>query len=116
MKIPAKTIDLGKELGYDGYFVKMPKSVREGWIHDFQELQKEDEGNTRLGNIRLLELVEEWNLDDETGSRLPLVREVEDNAAKGDILSQVPVDVLVLLANSLTNSVQGNVKDFSSKS
>lgn len=121
MKIPSERIDLGA-IGYPDYWVEMPKSVREGFIHEFSKLgagtddddSPEALDRSRLTNAKLLELVTAWNIDDEAGKVLPVMGKVKDRAARDKIVAEIPVDVLVFLAKRMTGNltVPEATKDF----
>jgi hypothetical protein len=123
MKIPSKRIELG-ELGYPGYYIEMPRSVKEGFIQSFAataaKSDQSDEAKAAAGreaNVKILELVTDWNLDDDQGNPLPLFRTLDSYEQKVAILAEMPVDILVHLAQNLTGaSVPEPVKDFSNRS
>jgi hypothetical protein len=113
VKIPTTHIDL-KDIGYEGYWVEMPRSIKEGFLHEFSKLssKKVDEDSpealdqSRVTNAKLLELVTAWNIDDDSGKVLPLMSKTKDKATRDRIVSELPVDVIVHLAQRMTGSVQ----------
>lgn len=123
MRIPTEHIDL-KDLGYEGYWIEMPRSIKEGFLHEFSKLTtrvpQDDEvtegslDSSRLTNAKLLELVTAWNIDDEAGKVLPLMSKTKNKADRDRILAEIPVDVLVHLANRMTGNitVPERTKDF----
>lgn len=123
MKIPTDHIELA-QIGYEGYWVEMPKSMKEGFLHDFAKVgraaaaaaEKEggDDEASRASNIMLLSLVSAWNFDDEAGNPLTLVSKAKSEADKKKVLAEIPVDVLVFLVNRIAGNVQvsDKTKDF----
>jgi len=126
------------EIGYEGYWVDMPKSVKEGWLYDFQtrtggvnpdsngetKLQTDEERRATADANResftgLLELITAWNLDDEDGNVMPLLSTVKNDKKKRNaVISELPIDVIIFLSDRLTKGLKVGEKteDFSSKS
>jgi len=82
VKIPTRRIELS-EIGYEGYWVDMPRSVKEGWINEFASRTRPstngnepDDGESfqsaRRANLMLLDMITAWNIDDDKGEVLPL--------------------------------------------
>ena len=118
MKIPIDRVDLG-ELGYEGYWVEVPRSVREGQLHEFANLSidSSDEkaaDSARSANIKILELVTDWNIDDQNGKVMPVPIKAKTRAEKERIVSEIPVDVLIFITRRVTEgiSVPEGTKDF----
>lgn len=123
MKIPSQHIDLN-ELGYEGYWVEMPRSIKEGFLHDFQKVGRPvpgaaegddvDAEQTRASNIKILELVSSWNIDDEDGKVLPLISKCKTKVEKEKVVAELPVDVIVHIAQRVAGNVQipERTKDF----
>lgn len=128
MKIPVQHIDL-TELGYEGYWVEMPRSIREGFLHDFAKMGKATNGSangetseeddaeqTRETNIKMLELISAWNIDyaDQEGVVMPLLSKCKTKAEKAKVIAELPVDVIVHVAQRIAGNVQvpEKTKDF----
>ena len=126
MRIPTTKLDFS-DIGYEGYFAVLPRSVKEGFVYDLGQLAApkvvaEDEGaqakaeaeRGRDVNIKFLELITEWNLDDEAGKILPLVKACKDRKAKAAVVAEVPVEIIRTIAERLTatNKVEERVKGF----
>lgn len=116
MKIPTKRYDL-KELGYEGYWIDAPRTVREGFVHDMMATDEKAKvaEQSRDANLKLFELVSAWNLDDEEGGPLPLIREQKTRDKKSAVLAQIPLEVITWLARQVLESTKGvadDVKDF----
>lgn len=116
MKIPVQHIDL-TELGYEGYWVEMPRSIKEGFLHEFSKLGRATNGTgdgdsdaeseqTRQSNIKILELVTAWNIDDEDGNVLPVLSKCKTKADKEKVVAELPVDVIVHIAQRIAGNVQ----------
>lgn len=123
VRVPVRTLEL-KDLdpGYEGYFVKIPRSVKEGWIHDMAKTRaaaedKSDEEQGRASNIGLFELVVEWNLDsDKTpGTILPLISACKTPEKKAEVLAEIPIEVILWIAQQVSGgaTVPEAVTDFS---
>lgn len=137
MRIPVVTLKFD-EYGYEGYFAEVPRSVKEGFVHELSNLgtdEPEGETNTqrqkrqadqgRAVNIKLLGLVRSWNLDDDDGNPLPLVSSFESEKDKkkrlelqGAVVAEVPVEIILAISEKVTQTarVSDRVKDFSSAS
>lgn len=132
MRTPTRRIDLGT-IGYDGFYVVVPQSVKEGFIYDVTKLARDvpdDASETEKAaiqaesnrdvSIRFLELVSEWNLTDESDAPLPLVREQKGKTeaatrdAKVAIVKEVEVDILAAISEGVSgkNKVSERVKAF----
>lgn len=120
MKIPSQHIDLGP-VGYDGYWVEMPRSVKEGFLHEFAKLgsQVADDDpeafdKSRLTNIKLLELITAWNIDDEGGKVYPVMSQIKSKTEREKVIADLPIDLIVFLANRVSGNVNvpEAVKDF----
>ena len=122
MKIPVEHVDLAT-LGYTDYWIEVPRSVKEGFLHELGKLgrgkaDEVDDPDSAVGretNIKVMELVTGWNLDDDAGKILPLVSKCKTKAEKERVISEVPVDILLLVARRISGSVNvpEPVKDFS---
>lgn len=130
MKIPQNHLDLA-EIGYTGYSIDVPRSVTEGWIYDFQKQQASEKAAalesgkdpdqaeaTRASMLNLLELVTDWNLDDDAGKVLPLISKTKGAEARAKIISVIPLDVLLHVTKKVTGGmgVDEVTKDLSSAS
>lgn len=109
MKIPIDRIDLGT-LGYSEYWLEVPRSVKEGFLHTFsQSGAKADEDSTpesaRETNIKIMELVLAWNIDDDNGKILPLISKCKTKAEKERVIAELPVDVIVHVAQRIAGNV-----------
>lgn len=125
MKIPVDHIDLG-ELGYEGYFIEIPRSVKEGYLHDFAKLsipkpkvngeaaEEVDNEISRDTNIKIMELVTAWNIDDDAGKVLPVLSKVKAKADREKVIAEIPVDIIVFVAQRIagTVNVPEKTKDF----
>jgi len=126
MRIPTTRFDFA-DIGYEGYFVVMPRSVKEGFVYDLGLIAAPKTELTDLGaqalseaergrdvNIKFLELITEWNLDDEDGKILPLVKTCKDRKAKTEVVKEVPVEIIRVIAERLTatNKVSDRVQGF----
>ena len=109
MKIPTTRVDLN-DLGYEGYWVEMPRSIKEGQLREFAKVSPDgaenDEDTARAANIKILELVTAWNLDDDDGKVYPTLSKAKSKAEKERILSEMPIDVIVHLARRITAGIQ----------
>lgn len=115
MKIPVQHIDLS-ELGYEGYWVEMPRSIKEGFLHEFSKLgrlatngetdEEAESEQTRQSNIKILELVTAWNIDGDDEKVLPLVSKCKTKAEKEKVVAELPVDVIVHIAQRIAGNVQ----------
>jgi len=114
MRIPTTKLDLSG-IGYEGYFVVMPRSVKEGFVYQLGQMANPvdaadtDEAKAKAAaesgrdvNIKFLELITEWNLDDDSGKPLPLVSSVKTREKKAEIVAEVPVEVIRAIAERLT--------------
>lgn len=122
MKIPVERVELGPALGYDGYWIELPRSVKEGFLHELGKLGRgkgdPDDPESAVGretNIKVVELISGWNLDDDAGKTLPLVSKCKTKAEKERVVAEIPVDILLLVARRISGSVQvpEATKDFS---
>jgi len=126
MRIPTTRLAFD-DIGYEGYFVILPRSVKEGFVYDLGQLAApkpigDDEAAKAVAaaeqgrdvNIRFLELITEWNLDDDAGKILPLVRDCKTRDKKSDVVKEVPVEIIRAIAERLTAtaSVSERVKGF----
>ena len=118
MRIPTDHIDLA-DLGYEGYWIEMPRSIKEGFLHDFANLsngngEDADGSQARAANIKILELVTDWNIDDDDGKTLPLMKTLKDQKAKEKVVAELPVDLIVHIAQRMagTVNVPEKTKDF----
>jgi len=122
VKIPVERIDLGS-LGYTDYWIEMPRSVKEGFLHEFARISRTngngtdddvDTDQSRETNIKLLELVTAWNIDDDEGKIFPVMSKAKSKAEKEKIVAELPVDVIVHLAQRIAGNVQvpERTKDF----
>lgn len=116
VKIPTDRIDLGT-LGYEGYWVEMPRSVKEGFLHEFSKVRTDGEADSeqaRETNIKILELITAWNIDDDEGKVFPVLSKAKTKAEKERIVSELPVDVIVHIAQRIAGNVQvpERTKDF----
>jgi hypothetical protein len=114
MRIPTTRLDFS-DIGYDGYWVVLPRSVKEGFVYDLGQIAApkavgEDDGAKALAeaergrdvNIKFLELVSDWNLDGDDGKVLPLPRSLKDRKAKAAVVAEVPVEIIRAIAERLT--------------
>lgn len=121
MKIPTTHIDLAElpNGGYPGYHIEMPRSVKEGYLHEFSKLSTvgadgEASTDSRDTNIKIMELVTAWNLDDDEGKVFPLISKVKTKAERERIIAEIPVDIIVYVAQRITGSlvIPEKTKDF----
>lgn len=114
MKIPTKRFDL-TELGYEGFWIEAPRSVKEGWFNQLaketrqtrnQRPEDRDPEVDRKSNLRVMELVTAWNLTDEEGEAMPLIRELATYEEKTAVLSEVPMDVILHVVKSVLGGDQ----------
>ncbi|MGV0984996.1 MAG: hypothetical protein ACOYB2_10605 [Limnohabitans sp.] len=128
MKFRVDTIDLHKRYGWttnDGQpiFVKVPVGVTEGFVRDMALLrgtypddyadeklrgEAKDPGN-RQANLQVLDLVVDWNFDDEAGKPIPLTNSIKPGTKANDekrlvILSQLPIELPGYLAQITVSS------------
>lgn len=116
MRFRVKRIDLTEELGVEtssgtAAWVEVPLGVTEGFINAVGALRGVDEKGevidpgARKGNLLMLEQILAWNLDDAKGKPLKLVKDVPEANLEGRlaILSQLPVDLFALLADTMLN-------------
>ena len=145
MKVPVRKVSL-KDLDeeYGEYYVLLPRSLPEGWYHQIAErnleaerigqkylaesddekkeaLRKEEAVYRRESNAMVLDVVTEWNLDDDDGNVLPVPRSVRDPKKKVAVLSSLPTEVIELIALQIWNPkkpavLQPEVQDFSNGS
>jgi hypothetical protein len=124
VKIPTDHIDL-TALGYEGYWVEMPRSVKEGFLHELARNRKPskngetpsddaDSTEARDANIKILSLITAWNIDDDDGKIYPVLSKAKNRTEQEKIVSELPVDIIVHLAQRISGSVQvpEKVKDF----
>lgn len=118
MKIPIDHVTLD-DLGYEGYWVEVPRSVREGTLHEFAGLSIDTDDEkaaeaARNANVKILELVTDWNIDDQNGKLMPVPAKAKSKAEKERIVSEIPVDVLIFITRRITQgiSVPEKTKDF----
>ena len=120
MKIPTNHVALD-DLGYEGYWVEMPRSLKEGQLQAFAKVsapkdgeEQDDSATARAANIKILELVTAWNLDDDAGKIYPVLSKVKTTAEKERIVSELPVDVIIHIAQMISGSIKvpEAVKDF----
>lgn len=143
MKVPAHKIEFKKlDEGYGGYFATIPRSLPEGTLNFIQgrnleadriadrvetledDKKKKEAAEQLLAfrretNAMVLDLIVEWNLDDDEGKVLPLPSTVKDAAEKIEIMSHLPLEVIGLIATEIWNpskrqeAVDEDTKDFS---
>jgi len=126
LKIPIDHVDLG-ELGYPEYWIEVPKSVKEGFLHDFAKMANAkpkvngadgtddiDDESARQTNIKIMELVTAWNIDDDAGKVLPVLSKVKTPAERDKVIAEIPVDIIVYVAQRIAGSVNvpEQTKDF----
>lgn len=124
MKIPQIKVPLD-DLGYAGYFVTVPRSVKEGFVYDLQKgmgtngTAKVDEGtqaaeDMRHSSLKILALVSEWNLDDDEGKVLPLLSTLKKDEDKVKVVAEIPIEIIKTITEKVTASsrVAERVKDF----
>lgn len=118
MKIPTDRIDLG-ELGYKDYWVEMPRSMKQGYLQEFAAIGSNgtDENDAEVAlatNVKMLELISAWNIDDDNGKVLPLPSKLRSKAEKEKVVAELPVDVLVHIAQRMAGTVKvsDQTKDF----
>ena len=109
-------------MGYEGYWIDMPKSVKEGFLHEFAKIGKaaaaagpdDDDDQSRASNIQILELISAWNIDDDAGKVLPLVSKCKTRKEKEAVVAELPVDVIVFVAQRIAGNVTipEKTKDF----
>ena len=136
MRIPTKTVKLDK-LGYDDYWVKVPRTIKEGFANRISQLAAmTDEPSTngagpgpttnRQVNMLILDLVEDWNLTgDETSNWpdevMPVPRSLSADRVDGEespkeaVVREIPVDIIAHIVTSVTGQrgVDEPTKDFS---
>jgi hypothetical protein len=138
MKIPAKTVKLDK-LGYDDYWVKVPRAIKEGFANRITYLagltdQPSTNGTgpttNRQVNMLILDLVQDWNLTGDEDSPwpdtiMPLPRTLSDErpepgeeSPKEQVVSEIPVDIIAHIVTTVTGQrgVDEETKDFSAVS
>ena len=114
MRIPTTKLTFD-DIGYEGYWVVLPRSVKEGFVYDLGQIAapkmvgKDDAEKAvaeaergRDVNIKFLELVTEWNIDDDAGKILPVPRTLKDRKAKAAVVAEVPVEIIRAIAEKLT--------------
>lgn len=117
VKIPTEHVDLAT-LGYEGYWVEMPRTVKEGFLHDLAakgpKVDEEDADTGRDANIKMLSLVTAWNLDDDDGKIFPVLSKVKSRTEQEKIVGELPVDIIIHLAQKISGSVAipEKTKDF----
>lgn len=136
MKIPVKTIRLQElDSEYGQYEMTLPRSVKEKWVRKFQAWSREGQNDPDIGaaaNIEMMSLVESWNLDDDSGKVLPLIKDVPDKIGKDGckedrhaedcpklaVLGELPIEVIVFVAQKVAGggNVAEKTEDFSSAS
>lgn len=129
MKFRTTRIDLTEKFGIttnDGStaWVDVPGGVTEGFLNAMQQVrgldasgaQKDPQG--RLGNLLVLEQVIAWNIDDDKGKVLPLVKAVADPDKRLAVLGQLPVELFSELASTMIGrpSLSKEAEDFSKAS
>lgn len=122
MKIRTDHIDLGKDLGYDDYWIEIPKSVKEGFLHEFSKVaaaagntDEMDPEGSRATNIKIMEMVTSWNLTYGDGDEvMPVLSKATTDDEKVGIISEVPIDIIVFVASRIagTVNVPEKTKDF----
>lgn len=138
MKFRVETIDLQKRYGWttengDPIYVKVPIGVTEGFVREMASLrgtddkgEAKDPGN-RLANLQVLDLVIDWNFDDEHGKPIPLTNSIKPGTKANDekrleILSKLPIELPGYLAQvtvsskPLTDAAEGFSKTSSESS
>lgn len=121
MKVPTDHVDLGEQ-GYPDYWIEIPRSVKEGYLHEFSRVTAGSTGEdgevdldkSRKTNIKIMELVTAWNIDDETGKVFPVLTKVKTDAERDRIIAEIPVDIIVYVANRIAGNVNvpEKTKDF----
>jgi hypothetical protein len=121
MRIPVKRHEL-TSIGYEGYYVEAPRSVKEGWLADLQrdmrgKDMKADPDLGRSQNMKVLELVTDWNLTDDDEHPLPLIRSLSSHEEKMAVMGEIPIEIVVHVVQSIVGGgLPENVKDFSNGS
>lgn len=128
MRIPSVEIKLD-DMGYTGYFIKVPRSVKEGWVYDLQKSGTGDDENAaeemQDNAIKVLSLVTEWNLDDDDKAILPLISSfetVKDAKARHEkqvaVVREIPIELIKTITEKVTASsrVSERVQGFSNPS
>lgn len=117
MKIPVEHVDLAEQ-GYPGYWLEIPKSVKEGYLHDFAKMgipktngtgdqpSDADSEASRSTNIKIMELVVNWNIDDDNEKVFPLLSKVKTQKDKEAIIAEIPVDIIMFVAERITGSIK----------
>lgn len=120
MKIPVDRVDLGT-LGYEGYWLEVPRSVKEGYLHEFAKTGPQstadiadDTESARATNIKIMSLITAWNIDDDDGKVLPVIGKCKTVKEQERVIAELPVDLIVHVAQRIVQGVQvpEAVKDF----
>ena len=121
MRIPVDHIDLA-EHGYPDYWIEMPRAVKEGYLHEFSKLSlpsvdgdaSAESDQSRATNIKIMELVTAWNIDDDEGKVLPILSKAKNIAERERIIAEIPVDIIVYVAQRIAGNVAipEKTKDF----
>lgn len=127
LKTPSIDLKLGEEFGYttesgDPIVVKVPRSVKEGWVYDLgligSAVDKDDAKgqaeSARETMLQVLGLVTWWNVDDDEGKTLPILSSIVDKdkarqrEARVAVLAQTPVEVTKAIVDKVTSSTRVN--------
>lgn len=126
MKIPVDHVDLA-ELGYPDYWIEIPRSVKEGYLHEFAKMtipkvredgasadNEADATASRDTNIKIMELVTAWNIDDDAGKIFPVMSKIKTKPDREKVISEIPVDIIVFVAQRISGTVNvpEKTKDF----
>lgn len=115
MKFRVDKLDLGARYGWttekgEPIFVMVPIGVTEGFVREMGDLRgaKEDgdlkDPGNRQANLKVLDLVVDWNFDDADGVPVPLTRTIKPGTKANDekrlaILASLPIELPGYLAN-----------------
>lgn len=116
MRIPTVKLEF-KDLGYDDYWVRVPRSVKEGFVYEMARLETEIEDaaeKLRRINTMVLSLVVEWNLDDEKGTVLPLISACKTDKDRFEVVAEIPVELVrkIVEVVTATGAVNERTKGF----
>jgi hypothetical protein len=121
VKIPSERVDL-EQIGFPGYWIEVPRSIKEGFLQEFLKLgaatgdgnSPESVQKTREANIKLLEQVSAWNIDDDEGNVLPVMGRAKNKAEKERVLGELPINLITFVAGRLSGSINvpEKVQDF----
>jgi len=127
LKTPSIDLKLGEDFGYtneagDPIVVKVPRSVKEGFVYDLgligADVKEDDKAgqaeSARDTMLTVLTLVTGWNVDDDKGQVLPLIKDIVDKdpkkerEARSKVLAETPIEVVKAIVDKVTSSTRVN--------